>query len=502
MFSQINSYISSTLDSIYSVSIGYVLMFVLLGAGLYFTFASKGYQFRMFGHMCKMVFHSRKGAKGGISSFQAFAIGLADRVGTGAIAGVALAVVAGGPGTVFWMWVVALLGMATAFIEATLAQMFKVRAGDGTFRGGPAYYIQKGLGSRKWGMVFAVLLIFAYAFSFEMIQSNSISQLAEHSFGIPTWVSALILVIMTLPLVLGGIRPIARLSEYMAPIMAAVYMLMALVILVINYESIPFLIKEIFAGAFGQGTYVPPAVSGAAGAFIVALQTGVKRGLFTNEAGMGSAPNAAATATVEHPVSQGLVQSLGVFVDTMMVCTATALIILVSEPFWASSAHSLDGTALTAASMVSSLSLGVYTEHIISGFVLIMLLSFGYSTILGNYTYAETNYCFLRGIHCNRLPLKLLVIFATFLGAVLPLQSVWSLADWACALMAIVNLIAILMLGKWALGALKDYCAQLKKGQTPVFHSSHNEYMPAELETEVWSEPGGYHESWDKTKKN
>lgn len=497
VFEQANKVISNTLDSLYSVSIAYVLMILLLGTGIYFTLKTRGFQFYMFGHMIKLVLRSRKGARGGISSFQAFAIGLADRVGTGAIAGVALAVVAGGPGTVFWMWIVAILGMVTAFVESTLAQLFKTKTKAGFFIGGPAYYIQKGLGSRFWGAVFAVLLIFAYAFSFEMIQSNSISQLASLAFEVPSWVSALILVAMTLPLVLGGIRPIARLTEYLAPLMALVYLLMALVIIALNWQTIPFVFKEILAGAFGQGSYVPPSVAGASGAFMVALQNGVKRGLFTNEAGMGSAPNAAATATVEHPVNQGLVQALGVFVDTMMVCTATALIILVSQPFWVQDAHTLDGTALTAASMVSSLAFGDNTQTIVSVFVLAMMLSFGYSTILGNYAYAETNYKYLVGINKSPLPLKLLVIFATCLGALLPLHSVWSLADWASALMAIVNLVAIVLLGKLALGALKDYCAQRKAGvEVPVFHSVDNPYMPEHFESEVWCEAGGYLDSW------
>ena len=324
-FTQVNDVIAGWLNTGYDSSIVWVLSALLLGVGLYYSIRTNFMQIRLFPHMVKVIFKSRKGAKGGISSFQAFTIGIAERVGTGSIAGIALAVVAGGPGSVFWMWVVATLGMATAFIESTLAQLFKVRNGDGTFRGGPSYYIMRGLGSRRWGMIFSVLLIFTYGCTFEMVQANSMAQLAHVSFGIPTWVSALILVVMILPLLVGGIRRIARFSEWLAPLMAVIYICMGLLVLVINFREIPYVFEQIFASAFGQGDYVPPAVAGAGGAFIAALTQGVKRGLYTNEAGMGAVPNAAATATVEHPVTQGMIQSLAVFVDTMMICTTTAL---------------------------------------------------------------------------------------------------------------------------------------------------------------------------------
>lgn len=501
-FATLNKLVADYLDWAYGVSIVYVLMVVLLGVGIWLTFKTRGMQITMFWHMLKVILKSREGANGGISSFQAFAIGLADRVGTGAIAGVALAVVAGGPGSVFWMWVVAIVGMATAFVEATLAQIFKVRNGDGTFRGGPAYYIQRGIGSRKWSVLFAVLLIFAYGFSFEMIQANSISQLAASSqFAVPEWVTALILVLMTLPLVIGGVRKIAQFSEYLAPVMAMVYVVMGLLVMVLNYERIPFVFKEIFAGAFGVGTYMPPAVAGAGGAIIAAMTTGVKRGLFTNEAGMGSAPNAAATATVRHPVTQGMIQSLGVFVDTMLVCTATAFIILMSAPYWRQG-NEAKGTVLTSVSLVETLGNSSTTQNLVFFFVMAMMVAFGYSTILGNYTYAETNYRYIVGHNKSVLPLKILVIFATALGAVLSLESVWVLADWATALMTLVNLVALIVLGKWAVGALEDYRSQIKKGETdPIFCATDNAYLPGQLTTKVWNVPGGYDESWNLEQK-
>lgn len=503
-FEKVNETISAVLDTIYANSLVWLLMVTLLGVGIWLTICTRGMQLSMFSQMLKVVTRSRSGSEGGVSSFQAFAIGLADRVGTGSITGVALAVVAGGPGSVFWMWVVALVGMATAFIEATLAQMFKVRNGDGTFRGGPAFYIQRGLGSRAWGIVFAVLLIFAYGFSFEMIQANSISQLASSDYlGFPVWATALILVLLTLPLVVGGVRKIARLSEYLAPAMALLYVGMGILVIILNYERIPFVFREIFLGVFGQSnTYLPPAVAGAGGAFIAAITTGTKRGLFTNEAGMGSAPNAAAIATVRHPATQGMIQALGVFVDTMLVCTSTAFIILMSAPFWDRQSQD-DGAVLTMESIITSLGSNNTTQNVVFVFVMLMMVCFGYSTILGNYTYAETNYKFIVGVERSALPLKLLVIASTAIGAVLPLKSVWSIADWATALMAVVNLVALLFLGKWAVGALRDYRAQMKNPDIPdpIFCSKDNTYLPGELPTEVWTTPGGYDAKWDKSPK-
>ncbi|EEJ53568.1 Na+/alanine symporter [Mobiluncus mulieris] len=497
-FTQVNDVIAGWLNTGYDSSIVWVLSALLLGVGLYYSIRTNFMQIRLFPHMVKVIFKSRKGAKGGISSFQAFTIGIAERVGTGSIAGIALAVVAGGPGSVFWMWVVATLGMATAFIESTLAQLFKVRNGDGTFRGGPSYYIMRGLGSRRWGMIFSVLLIFTYGCTFEMVQANSMAQLAHVSFGIPTWVSALILVVMILPLLVGGIRRIARFSEWLAPLMAVIYICMGLLVLVINFREIPYVFEQIFASAFGQGDYVPPAVAGAGGAFIAALTQGVKRGLYTNEAGMGAVPNAAATATVEHPVTQGMIQSLAVFVDTVMICTTTAFIILLSTPFWDPARGSdVNGTALTNDSLVSTLGYdNPAIKTVIAVVIMVMMIAFGYSTILGNYTYAESNWGFLVGRSKSTVPVRLLAIISSALGAVLPLAAAWALSDWVFSVMAVVNLAALVLLGKWAVGALRDYEAQRREGKTPVFCSRNNSYLPGVLPTEVWEVPGGHDPSW------
>lgn len=483
LYDQINNHISSFLDNAYSVSVGWVLMICLLGAGIYFTLASKALQFRHFNKLWRSMFHSRKGAEGGISSFQAFAMGLADRVGTGTIAGVALAVVAGGAGAVFWMWIVALLGMATAFVEATLAQIFKIRnKGDGAFRGGPAYYIQRGLGSRGWGALFACLLLFAYGFTFQMTQANTVAAVAGAAIQVggapfPAWATALILVVTVSPVVIGGVKKVAQVSEYLAPIMAIGYVIIAVVIILFNLDQIPRVFGDIFAGAFGGRAVV----GGALGGFFAALTNGIKRGLYTNEAGMGSAPNAAATATTKHPVTQGFIQSLGVFIDTMILCTATAFIILVAGVYDPTKADQFsDGAALTAQSIATDL--GGWSIYI----VLILILVFGYSTILGNFAYAEANWRFLVGPKGPVWPVKALALFATALGSVMSLAAVWSLTDWASALMAITNLVAIVALGKWAFGALKDWEVQKRAGIAEPQFTKDSEFLPRPLDSDCW----------------
>ena len=481
-FAKINKAAADLIGTAYGVSIVYVLIIVLVGFGIYATVKTHAVQFTMFGKMWKTVLSSRKGAEGGISSFQAFAVGLADRIGTGNIAGVAIAITLGGPGSIFWMWLIALIGMASAFIEATLAQMFKVRNPDGTFRGGPAFYIERGLGSRAWGKVFAVLLIFTYAFAFQLIQSNTLSGLMQSNFQVPTWVTAIVLVVITAPFFIKGIRSVARITEYLAPIMAVVYIALALVVIIANIDQVGAVFGMIFSGAFGLNS----AAGGTFGGLYVALMNGAKRGLFSNEAGMGSAPNAAATATVSHPVKQGMIQSLGVFVDTILVCTATAFIVLLGGVYDPNAtSQPSDGAALTVDSLAS---LGGWTKPV----VLLVIFMFVYSTLLGNFSYAEGNIKYLRGIEDKAGIVKAICIVAVFLGSILSIEVVWNIGDWAAALMAIVNLTACFLLGKWALGALKDYRHQLKT--TPQdeiqFCSTDNPYLPGELPTDIWTSEG------------
>ncbi|GAB3131110.1 alanine/glycine:cation symporter family protein [Tsukamurella serpentis] len=454
-----------------------LLIYLLLGVGLYMSLRTRLVQVRMFPQMLKAIGSSRSDADGGISSFQAFCVGLASRVGTGNIAGVSVALVLGGPGSVFWMWMVALVGMATAFVEATLAQMFKVRNPDGSFRGGPAYYIQRGLGSRTWGIVFAVLLIFAFGFAFNMLQANTISGSLASTFEIDSSWIAVGLMVFAAPIFYGGVRRVAKVSEIILPVMALIYVGMALVIVALNITAFPEVIRQIVAGAFG----LDEALAGTAGGILAALLNGVKRGLFSNEAGMGSAPNTAATATVSHPVKQGLIQSFGVFVDTIVVCTATAFIVLVSGVYQPGVSPDGDGGAVLTQNSVAA-SLGTWTTVPMA----LLVFVFAFSSIIGNYSYAEINLNFL-GLQGSRLRvLQTLVLAAVGFGALAKLETVWMLADVAMALMATVNLIAITLLGRWAFGALRDYDAMRRSGQDVRFVGRGNPHLPGDLPGDVW----------------
>ncbi len=470
--------ITNALDTFNGWIYSWILIPLLLAAGVYFTIRSKGLQFRLFGRMIKVIANSRDNAGGGISSFQAFAIGLASRVGTGNIAGVAIAITLGGPGAVFWMWVVALLGMATAFVEATLAQVFKMKWHDGTFRGGPAFYIWKGLKSWKWGAAFAVALLFTYGIVFEFVQANTIANTLDVTYGVAPWISGLVVAALTAVIILGGIKSIARVAEWMAPLMALVYVLVALAVIVLNIGQIPAVFSEIFQSAFGLNE----AFAGTAGGITTAIMNGVKRGLYSNEAGMGSAPNAASTATTIHPARQGLIQSAGVFVDTMIVCSATAFIILSSGVY--EPGQDLEGATLTTQGAVAAL--GGWVEPI----MVLLILVFAFSTLIGNYAYAEVNLDYLfKDRPGSDLTLRIIVVIAVFVGAVAKLSFVWVAADTSMFFMAVINLVAIVLLGKWAAGALKDY--ELGKGET-AFVSTNNPHMPGEVPDSIWTEDAAH----------
>ncbi|AQP45792.1 alanine/glycine:cation symporter family protein [Tessaracoccus flavus] len=465
--------ITNWLDGFNGQIYSWILIPVLLGAGVWFTVATRGMQFRLIGRMFSVLGGSRHSADkdGGISSFQAFAIGLASRVGTGNIAGVAIAITLGGPGAVFWMWVVALLGMATAFIEATLAQIFKMPWGDGTFRGGPAFYIWRGLKSWKWGAVFAVVLLFTYGIAFQMVQANTIATTVQSTFGVDTWITALIIAALTGAAIIGGIRSVAKVSEVLAPAMALIYVLIALVVIALNLDQIGFVFSEIIQSAFGLNE----AFAGTAGGITAAIMNGVKRGLYSNEAGMGSAPNAASTATTIHPARQGLIQSFGVFVDTMIVCSATAFIVLSSGVY--TPGQDLEGATLTQSGVAAAL--GDWMAP-----VMVVLISvFAFSTLIGNYAYAEVNLDYLtKDRPGSDLTLKIVVVIATFVGGIAKLSSVWVLADTSMFFMAIINLVAIILLGKWAFAALRDYEAN-PEGR---FVAVGNDHLPGVLDTEIW----------------
>lgn len=463
----------AVLDWINTQMYSWLLIYLLAGAGLYFTIRSRAMQVRLFGRMVATIATSRETTEG-ISPFQAFAISLASRVGTGNIAGVAIAITLGGPGAVFWMWMIALIGMATAFIEATLAQVFKVRWHDGTYRGGPAFYIWRGLRSWKWGAAFAVALLFTFGIAFEMVQANTIATTLETAHGVPVAVTAIGLAILTGAVILGGIKSVARVAEWVAPLMAVVYILVALVILVLNLDRLGLVLYEIVQSAFGLNE----AFAGTAGGITAALLNGVKRGLYSNEAGMGSAPNAASTATTVHPARQGLIQSAGVFVDTILVCSATAFIILLSDSTVYAPGMDVEGATLTQSAV---------THHLGDWMTVpmtLLIFVFAYSTIIGNYAYAEVNLDYLTGEkHEHDLTLRLVVIGAVVVGAFLKLDVVWSLADVSMGVMTLINLVAIILLGKWAFGLLRDY--EAGKGRT-AFIATGNPFLPGTLETDIW----------------
>ena len=449
----------------------YILIIMLLGCAIWFSVRTRFVQFRMLREMIILLSESAGKGKQGekhVSSFQAFAISIASRVGTGNLAGVATAIAIGGPGSIFWMWVIALLGASSAFIESTLAQLYKIRGKD-SFIGGPAYYMKKGLKQPWMGMLFAVLISITFGFAFNSVQSNTICAAAEHAFGFDHIILGSILTVLTLVIIFGGIHRIARVSSIIVPIMALGYIGLAFIIVLLNITHLPGVISLIIGDAFGW----EQALGGGVG---IALMQGIKRGLFSNEAGMGSAPNAAATAHVSHPVKQGLIQTLAVFTDTLLICTCTAFIILFSDAPLDGSAN---GVQLTQQALTNEIGASG------SIFVAIALFFFAFSSILGNYYYGEANIRFITQRKWVLYVYRILVSGMVLFGALATLDMVWSLADITMTLMAICNLIAILFLGKYAIRLLADYRAQKKAGiSSPVFKK---ERMPdIEKDIECW----------------
>ena len=451
----LNEWISTINDILWS----YILVIMLLGCAIWFTIRGRFVQFRMIGEMIRLLGDSvGKGASGEkhISSFQAFAVSLASRVGTGNLAGVATAVAIGGPGLVFWMWLIALLGSSSAFVESTLAQLYKVKGKD-SFIGGPAYYMLHGLGLRWMGVLFAVLISVTFGFAFNSVQSNTICAAWEGAFGIDHKLIGAIITILTLLVIFGGIHRIAKVSSVVVPVMALGYIALALGIVLFNITHLPAVIETILKNAFGW----EQALGGSVGA---ALMQGIKRGLFSNEAGMGSAPNVAATAHVSHPVKQGLIQALGVFTDTLIICTCTAFIILFSGVPLDGSINGVQLTQQALSNEVGSFG-GV--------FVALAILMFAFSSIIGNYYYGEANIRFITSKKSVLFVYRLMVGGMVMFGALASLDLAWSLADVTMGLMTICNLIAISLLSRQAFILLQDYVAQKKAGiKSPVFDKS------------------------------
>ena len=461
MYEWISKAVEDTSNFMYS----YLLIILLLAVGLYFTFRTRFVQLRMLGESIRLV-TEKSSDKNSVSAFQALMVSTASRVGTGNIVGVANAIAIGGYGAVFWMWIIALIGGASAFIESTLAQIYKKRDEKGGSYGGPAYYIEAALKSRWLGVVFAIALIATYAIGFNMLCSyNLVTSLSQYSFygdpetSLVPLICGAVLAVLTAVCVLGGGKRIVKVTSFLVPVMGVTYILMALVTMVLNIGTLPAVFKAIFVSAFDFKAIF----GGFAGS---ALMHGIKRGLYSNEAGVGSAPNAAAAADVSHPVKQGLVQMLSVFIDTLLVCTATAMMCLSSGIV---PSESLSGAPFVQTAL--STNFGQFGYY----FVTFALLLFAFTTLLGNLFYCEG--C-LNYIAKRTLSKKVMMVFnlcacgVIFLGALLDFGLVWNLADVLMGIMALINLPVIVLLGKPALAALKDYVAQRKAGQNPVFKAA------------------------------
>jgi AGCS family alanine or glycine:cation symporter len=459
---------------------GKVLIVLIVGLGGYFTIRSRFVQFRHFFHMFAVFRDSLRSSAGQLSSFQALMLSLAGRVGAGNIAGVGIAVTLGGPGAVFWMWVTALVGMASSFFECSLGQLYKRCDAEGQYRGGPSYYIQHGLGKRWLGMIMAVLLLVTFGFAFNGLQSHAVTHSLNDAFKIsPSYAGVGLAILLGLVFV-GGIKRIAKVADLLVPIKTLVYIAVTLYVIGVQFEHVPHMLMTIVKSAFGMDEVF----GGLIGSAIV---MGVKRGVFANEAGLGSAPNVAAVAQVEHPVAQGVVQAFSVFLDTFVICTCTALLILLSGFY--TPGFEGDGIALTQNSLAAVV--GDWGKLFIS----VALALFVFTSILYNYYLGENSLRFLLGENRKAIfGYRVLVLALILWGAVEDLGTVFAFADITMTMLAFVNLIALAMLFKIALRVLKDYDAQRKAGiKTPVFDSS--QFPDLDLDLKAWPKPDAAHPS-------
>ena len=453
---------NDVLNKINDVMYTYILIILLIAVGVYFTIRTKGAQFRLFGDGLKSIMEPTEKSKDGekkVSSFQALMISTASRVGTGNIAGIATAIAAGGPGAVFWMWLMALMGGASAFIESTLAQIYKVKDG-GLYRGGPSYYMERALGKRWMGILFSILLIICFAYGFNGLQAFNMSSALEYyitDYSNTVWpmVVGVVLAVLFGLVIWGGTHRIGFISSVIVPIMATIYILIGLITMIMNITELPGVIALILREAFD----IEAIMGGFAGSAVV---LGIKRGLFSNEAGMGSAPNASASADVEHPVKQGLVQVISVFIDTILICSSTAFMLLLSGV--EGSKGVLDGIPYVQKAI--SANVGNWGIH----FITFSIFAFAFTSLIGNYCYAESNILFIKNNKVLLNIFRVTCLAAVFLGAQADFGMVWNLADVTMGLMAIVNIIAMFMLGKIALKVLKHYEKQKKEGKKPVFY--------------------------------
>lgn len=453
----------------------YPLLLLLVGTGIYFTVRTRGVQIRLLKDAFRVILEKGEEKEGikQVSSFQALMISTASRVGTGNIAGIATAIAAGGPGAVFWMWLMAIIGSASAFVESTLAQVYKVKDGK-DFRGGPSYYMEKALRKRWLGVVFAVLLIICFAYGFNGLQSYNMSSALE--YYIPGYTKTICPVIVgaviaaaTAFVIFGGVHRIGFITSVIVPVMAIGYLMLGLFTILTHITVLPSVFILIFKSAFD----LQAILGGMAGSAVV---IGIKRGLFSNEAGMGSAPNAAASASVSHPAKQGLVQVISVFIDTILICSATAMMLLVSGV--EGIPGKIDGIPFVQAAV--SANVGSWGIH----FITFSIFAFAFSSLIGNYYYAESNIKFIKNNKILLNIFRLTCVAAVFFGAQAEFSLIWNIADITMGCMAAVNIVSILLLGKIAVTVLKDYEKQRKMKKDPVFR-------PTSLgikHTECWEE--------------
>ncbi|EMJ5820960.1 sodium:alanine symporter family protein [Klebsiella aerogenes] len=459
---------------------GSVMIYLLLGAGIWFTWRTEFIQFRYIRQFGKSLKKSLRPQPGGLTSFQALCTSLAARVGSGNLAGVALAIAAGGPGAVFWMWVSALLGMASSFAECSLAQLYKERDGEGQFRGGPAWYMARGLEMRWMGVVFSILLLLAYGVIFNTVQANSVAHAMAYAFDLPMVAVGAALAAATLLIIVRGLRGVARLMQWFVPLMALIWVGASLLIGLWHFAALPAVFETIFRCAFGW----QEAAAGAVGYTISqALTGGFQRGMFSNEAGMGSTPNAAAAAASwpPHPAAQGIVQMIGVLIDTIVICTASAVIIMLAPRENRDSAVSGIQTMQHA--------MGDLIGSWGPGLVAVVLLFFAFSSIVANYIYAENNLIFLRlNKPLHIWTLRVITVLMVLTGTLVSLPVVWQLADIIMALMAITNLTAILLLSPTVRILASDYLHQRKLGVQPVFDPARYPEIQQHLAPGAWDE--------------
>ncbi len=451
---------NSMLTNINNAMYTFVLLILLAGVGIYFTIRTRGVQIRLLKDgIASLMEKSEKTDQEGqpkVSSFQALMISTASRVGTGNIAGIATAIAAGGPGSVFWMWLMAVIGGASAFVESTLAQIYKVRQ-NGQFRGGPSYYMERALKKRWLGILFSVLLIICFAYGFNGLQSFNMSSALEYyiaDYSKTIWPVALglILAAATAAVIWGGVHRIGFITSVMVPVMATIYILIGLVTMILHIRELPAVFAMIFENAFDFRSMA----GGFAGSAVV---IGVKRGLFSNEAGMGSAPNASASADVEHPVKQGLVQVISVFIDTLLICSSTAMMLLVSGVEGKTGV--MDGIPFVQAAI--SANVGHWGIH----FITVSIFAFAFSSLVGNYYYAESNILFIKNSKILLNVFRVTCVAAIFLGAQADFSLMWNIADITMGCMALVNIVVIFLLGGTAVKALKHY-EMLKKQKKPI----------------------------------